>query len=62
MMHKMKLKKDTKTIYYAFVQKMEVPAAATEREIDELVCKHLKEPTDYMWSDEPDLFDLEKYC
>ena len=52
----------TKTIYYAFVQKMEVPADATEREIDELVFKHLNEPTDFMLSDEPDLFDLEKYC
>ena len=35
MIHKMKLKKDTKTIYYAFVQKMEVPAEASEQESDE---------------------------
>ena len=62
MTHKMKLKKDTKTIYYAFVQKMEVPLEASEREIDEMVCKSLTEPADYMWSEEPDLFDLEKYC
>ena len=62
MIHKKKLKKDTKTIYFAFVQKMEVPADATEQYIDELLYKHLKEPADYMWSDKPDLFDLEKYC
>ena len=62
MMHKMKLKKDTKTVYYAFVQKIEVPVEASEQEIDEIVCKHLKKPADYMWSEEPDLFDLKKYC
>ncbi len=62
MTHKNKSTNKTKTIYYSFVQKMEVPADASEREIDDLVCKHLKEPADYMWSDEPDLFDLDKYC
>ena len=51
-----------KTIYYAFVQKIEVPDGLTEKEIDDLVFEHLidqvKEPADYMWSEEPDLFDF----
>ena len=54
-----------KTIYYAFVQKIEVPDDLTEEEIDDLVFKQLldqvKVSTDYMWSEEPDLFDFEKY-
>lgn len=52
----------TKTVYYAFVQKLEVPENLTEKEIDELVFRHLKEPADYLWSEKPDLFDFEKYC
>lgn len=54
-----------KTIYYTFVQKFEVPDDLTEEEIDDLVFEQVldqaKEPTDYMWSEEPDLFDFEKY-
>ena len=52
----------TRTIYYAFVQKMEVPENLTDEEIDDLIFKKIKPGTDYMWSDEPNLFDLEKYC
>lgn len=62
MTHKKKFVSNTKTIYYAIVQKLEVPVDATEQEIDDIVCQQLTEPVDYMWSDEPDLFDLEKYC
>jgi hypothetical protein len=62
MTHKKKFVRNTKTIYYAIVQKLEVPVDATEKEIDDIVCQQLTEPADYMWSDEPDLFDLEKYC
>ena len=62
MIHKMKLKKETKTIYYAFVQKFEVPDNTTNEEIDDLVfgsvMTQAKEPTDYMWSEESDLFDF----
>ncbi len=57
-----KKNKKTKTIYYAFVQKMEVPENLTEKEIDDFVFKKIKAGADYMWSEEPDLFDLEKYC
>ena len=51
-----------KTIYYAFVQKLEVPDNATEEEIYNLVFEKIQKPVDYMWSEEPNLFDLGKYC
>ena len=51
-----------KTIYYAFVQKIEVPENLTEEEIDKFIFETIGPETDYMWSEEPDLFDLEKYC
>lgn len=51
-----------KIVYYAFVQKIEVPDDLTEKEIDDLVFKNTmnqaREPTDYIWSEEPDLFDF----
>ena len=62
MMHEMKLKKDTKTIYYAFIQKLEVPINATEEEIDNLVFEAIESGTDYIWSEKPDLFDLDHFC
>ena len=52
----------TKTIYYALVQKMEVPENLTDKEIDDFVFKKIAHGTDYMWSDKPDLFDFENYC
>ena len=52
----------TKTIYYAFVQKMEVPENLTDEEIDDLIFKKITPGADYMWSDKPDLFDFENYC
>ena len=50
-----------KTIYYAFVQKLEVPENLTEEEIDDLVFNHIfqendEKPADYIWSDKPNLF------
>ena len=51
-----------KTIYYAFVQKIEVPENLSEEEIDNFVFKHITPGADYMWSEKPDLFNLEKYC
>ena len=48
--------KQTKTIYYAIQHTFEVPVDATEQEIDDLVCQMLTEPTDYIWSDKPNLF------
>ena len=51
-----------KTIYYAFVQKIEVPENLSEEEIDNLVFEAIEPGTDYIWSEESDLFDLEKYC
>ena len=51
-----------KTIYYAHVQKLEVPDNTTDEEIDDLVFENImtqvKEPMDYMWSNRPDLFDF----
>lgn len=51
-----------KIIYYAFVQKFEVPDNTTEEEIDDLVFNEImsmvKEPIDYMWSERPNLFDF----
>ena len=46
-----------KTIYYAFIQKIEVPETATDEEIDDLVFEQFKQPVDYIWSEKPDLFD-----
>lgn len=42
-----------KTIYYAFVQKLEVPDTLTEEEIDSLVFQQLpgSAPLDYVWSE-----------
>ena len=56
-----------KTIYYAFVQKLEVPDRATGKEIEDLVFNKMiqengeegEEPTDYIWSEIPDLFDFD---
>jgi hypothetical protein len=45
-------KQFTKTIYYAFVQELEVPADATEEEIDDLVFQQFEQPVDYIWSDQ----------
>jgi hypothetical protein len=52
-----------KTIYYAYVQKLEVPDHAAEKEIEDLVFNKViqengEEPVDYMWSEEPNLFDF----
>jgi hypothetical protein len=47
-----------KTIYYAYVQKLEVPDSATEEEIDDIVFNQFEQPVDYMWSEEPNLFDF----
>lgn len=47
-----------KTVYYAIVQKFEVPDDATEQDIDALVSMRLTDPTDYVWSfDENLLFE-----
>jgi hypothetical protein len=45
-------KQFTKTIYYAFVQELEVPVEATEEEIDDLVFQQFEQPVDYIWSDQ----------
>ena len=50
-----------KTIYYAFVQKLEVPENLTEEEIDNFVFnqtfnKNDEKPADYIWSEKPNLF------
>jgi hypothetical protein len=50
-----------KTIYYAFVQKLEVPENLTEEEIDGFVFnqtfnKNDEMPADYIWSEKPNLF------
>ena len=51
-----------KTIYYAFMQKIEVSDDLPEESIDDLIFQQLvaqvKEPADYMWSERPDLFDF----
>lgn len=52
----------TKTIYYAYVQQLEVPAELTDKEIDDFVFSSIDPGVDFMWSESPDLFDLEKYC
>ena len=47
-----------KTVYYAIVQKFEVPDDATEQDIETLVNMRLTEPTDCIWSfDENLLFE-----
>ena len=50
-----------KTIYYAVVQKIEVPDNLTDKEIDNLIFEKVGPEADFMWSEKPDLFDLEKY-
>jgi hypothetical protein len=45
-------KQFTKTIYYAFVQELEVPADTSEEEIDDLVFQQFEQPVDYIWSDQ----------
>lgn len=45
-------KQFTKTIYYAFVQELEVPVDATDEEIDDLVFQRVAQPVDYIWSDQ----------
>ena len=52
-----------KTIYYAYVQKLEVPDNAIEEEIDDLICNHTfhengEKPADYIWSCNENLFDI----
>ena len=47
-----------KTVYYAIVQKLEVPDNATEQDIDTLVSMRLTEPTDYIWSLDANLFEF----
>jgi hypothetical protein len=54
--------KKTKTVYYAFVQELEVPENLTDEEIDSLVFEKIKPGADYVWSDRDDLFNLDKYC
>ena len=51
-----------KTIYYAFVQKIEVPENLSDEEIDNLVFETIEPGTDYIWSEKPDLFDLDHFC
>jgi hypothetical protein len=48
-----------KTVYYAVIQKFEVPDDATEQDIDTLVSMRLIEPTDYIWSFDKNLFEFE---
>ena len=48
-----------KTIYYAFIQKLEVPENLSDDEIDKLIFEKIQAPVDYIWSEKPDLFDLE---
>jgi hypothetical protein len=50
-----------KTIYYAYVQKVEVPADTPEEKIDDLIFsltmyKNDEKPADYIWSEKPNLF------
>ena len=52
-----------KTIYYAFVQKLEVPDTLTEEEIDNLVFQQLpgSAPLDYVWSEkESDILNYKR--
>lgn len=49
-----------KVIYYAIAQRLEVPDNLTEAEIENLIIEKMLEqagePTDFMWSEKPDLF------
>lgn len=61
---KVKIKaKQTKTIYYAIVEKMEVPIDATDDDIDDILVRKatnngtLAEGKDYIWSDKDILLD-----
>ena len=52
--------KKTKTIYYAFVQKLEISTEATEEEIDDYIFSCIlhengEKPADYIWSEKPNL-------
>lgn len=47
-----------KTVYYAVVQKFEVPDNTTEQDIDTLVMR-LAEPADYIWSFDKNLFEFQ---
>ena len=55
--------KQTKTIYYAIVEKMEVPIDATDEYIDNILVRKatnngtLDEGKDYVWSDRDNLLD-----
>ena len=65
---KIKAKPATKTIYYAIVEKMEVPVDATDKDIDDILMVlatnngTLDEGKDYMWSHNDDLlYDSTRY-
>lgn len=49
-----------KIIYYAIEQKLEVPDKSTEAEIENLIIEKMLEqagePTNFVWSEKPDLF------
>ena len=50
-----------KIIYYAYVEKLEVPDTATDEDIDDLVFSQIfkengEKPADYVWSEKPNLF------
>ena len=47
-----------KTVYYAVIQKFEVPDNATEQDIDTLVSMRLTEHADYIWSLDENLFEF----
>jgi hypothetical protein len=55
--------KQTKTIYYAIVEKMEVPIYATDDDIDDILVRKatnngtLVEGKDYIWSEKDILLD-----
>lgn len=58
----------TKTVYYAIVEKMEVPINATDKDIDDILVRKatnngtLDEGKDYMWSYDDDLlYDSKRY-
>ena len=57
----MKQSTNMKAIYYAFVQKIDVPADTPEEKIDDLIFnltlhKTNEKPADYIWSEKPNLF------
>lgn len=50
-----------KTIYYAYVQKLEIADDSTEEEIDDYIFsttfhENSGKPADYIWSEKPNLF------